>query len=321
MRPKIVDRTSIERALTRIDVVAAMADGFVAYSDGRAVVAPVSSLMFDSPRGDIHIKAGYLVGGHDYVIKIASGFYENPSRFALPSSDGLMLVFEQRTGVLHTILLDEGLLTDVRTAAAGALFARHLAPPPSQVSRIGILGTGTQARLQLQLLADVTACRDVLVWGRTAEHADAYCRDMSNRGFRVEVAPDPAAVAACCNLIVTTTPATAPLLMASDIRPGTHITAVGSDSEGKQELDAAILAKADLIAVDSREQCISRGETAHAIRARLLDVACLVEIGAIIAGRSAGRTDSNQITVADMTGVAVQDVQIATAVCAAIAAC
>ena len=129
----------------------------------KAVVPPVGELVLQDPPGDVHIKYGYLTDDDYYVIKIASGFYENP-KLGLPSSNGLMLVFEQKTGELRSILLDEGHLTDVRTAVAGAIAARYLAP--SNVSRIGILGTGIQARLQLQYLQPVTSCRDVIVCGR-----------------------------------------------------------------------------------------------------------------------------------------------------------
>ena len=138
----VVRKADIEAALAHVDVAGAIAEGFVAYSNGRTVVPPVGELRFDAPPGDVHIKYGYVRGGETYVVKIASGFYENPL-IGLPSSNGLMLVFAQKTGELRAVLLDEGLLTDVRTAAAGAVAAKHLAPP--DVRAIGIVGTGIQA--------------------------------------------------------------------------------------------------------------------------------------------------------------------------------
>ncbi len=307
--------SEIRHALTEVDVIAEVAAGFVAYSRGEAVVPPVGELVLEDPPGDVHIKYGYLRGGDDYVIKIASGFYDNPKR-GLPSSNGLMLVFDQATGRPKAILLDEGHLTDVRTAAAGAIAARHLAPP--QVRRIGILGGGIQARLQLEYLAQVTTCRAVLAWGRDPEAMLRYRADMVEKGFDVQLAGTPSEIAATCNLIVTTTPSREPLVHAADLRPGTHVTAMGSDTAGKQELDAAILGGADRVVADSVVQCRERGEIAHALSAGLIDEANLVELGSVIAGDAPGRSSADQITIADLTGVAVQDIRIATAVAEAL---
>jgi ornithine cyclodeaminase len=215
------------------------------------------------------------------------------------------------------VLLDRGHLTDVRTAVAGAICARYLAPP--EIERIGIVGTGLQARLQLRYLTGVTACRDVLVWGRSGDKAARYAHEMGAAGFRIAVANDPAEVGANCNLIVTATAARAPLLFADQIRPGTHITAVGSDTPDKQELDPAIPAMADLIVADSIPQCRIRGEIAHALRVGAIDESALLELGEVIGGDRPGREAPEEITVADLTGVAVQDIQIAKAVYQALA--
>ena len=312
---QVIGLKQIREALVGVDVVEEIAAGFVAYSRGEAVVPPVGEMVFEDPPGDVHIKYGYLRGGECYVIKIASGFYDNPQR-GLPSSNGLMLVFDQKTGEPTAALLDEGHLTDLRTAAAGAVAARHLAPHP--IGRIGVLGTGIQARLQVEQLRAVTDCRSILVWGRRAEALDLYREDMTARGFEIETTLDAGEVAASCGLIVTTTPATEPLLEAGQIRRGTHLTAVGSDTAEKQELDAAILGRADRVVADSLSQCRLRGEIAHALRGGHLSESAIVELGSVIAGDAPGRTAADQITVADLTGVAVQDIQIANAVVRAV---
>ena len=270
---------------------------------------PVGELLLEA--GEAHIKYGYLQGGDYYVIKIASGFYGNP-QLGLPSSNGMMLLFSQQTGQPVAILLDEGHLTDVRTAVAGAIAAKYLAP--KHVARIGIVGTGIQARMQLLYLRDVTACRDVLVWGRGPAQLDAYRQEMAGFGFRVETTRETAVLQKTCNLIVTTTPSTTPLLHAEWLQPGTHITAVGSDTAHKQELDAHILARADAVVADSIAQCLARGEIHQALKAGLLSQERLVELGDVISGKGNGRLDDTQISVADLTGVAVQDIGIATAV-------
>ena len=310
---KVIGIDEIRDVLPTLDPLAAMEGAFAAYSAGQAVVPPVGEMIFENPPGDVHIKYGYLKSDDYYVIKIASGFYDNPG-LGLPSSNGLMLLFSRKTGEGLAVLLDEGHLTDVRTAAAGAVAARYLAPRP--VERIGIIGSGIQARLQLRYLSEWTGCRDVVAWGRTAENVVRYRDEMEAEGFSVEVVPSTGDLASKCKVIVTTTSATGPLL--GSVRRGTHVTAVGSDSPGKQELDPSILAGADLVVADSISQCLERGEISHAIRAGVIGEDDLVELGRIIAGGHPGRTSPEQTTVADLTGVAVQDIAITRAVYEAI---
>jgi len=307
----VLDVDSIKKAMASIDILPAIEAGFVAYSEGRAVVPPVGELLFESPPGEVHIKYGYLAGDSYYVIKIATGFYDNP-RLNLPSNNGMMLLFSQRTGELDSILLDEGYLTEVRTAAAGAIAAKYAGP--RKVHRIGIVGTGGQARIQLRYLSFVTDCRKVMVWGRQEAKLGLYKEEMEAEGYSVDVTLDTGEIAAECNLIVTTTPSTTPLLTVGQIRKGTHITAVGSDTPEKQELDSAILKAANVVVADSITQCLERGEISRAIQNGVLTAKDPVELGDVITGKARGRTDDDQITVADLTGVAVQDIQIATAV-------
>jgi ornithine cyclodeaminase len=310
---KIILLEQIKRVLPSLDLTPAIEAGFAAYSAGRAVVPPVGELLLD--HGDVHIKYGYIKDHETYVIKIASGFYDNP-QIGLPTGNGLMLLFDQRTGQPVCILLDEGYLTNIRTAIAGAICAKYLAP--ENVERIGILGTGTQARLQLEYLKGVTDCREALIWAYDQGELPAYRRDMQAQGFRIETTLNARDLLQHCNLIVTTTPATAPLLVAADLRAGIHITAMGSDTPNKQELDGTILGRADLVVADSLAQCLARGEIHQAIKGGHLHPEGVVELGQIIAGEESGRTSNDQITIADLTGVAVQDIQIATAVFAAL---
>lgn len=313
MAERIVTHAEIERVLPGIDVVAAMERAFATYAAGRAVVPPVGELLFADPPGDAHIKYGYVEGDEVFVIKVATGFYDNP-KWGLPPNSGLMLVFDARTGLPQAVLLDQGHLTNIRTAAAGAVAAKYLAP--KAISTIAVLGGGLQARLQAVHLMAVTACRRIALWARRREAAEACAADLTAAGFTVTVVDSPAAAAAEAELIVTATAATAPLLQAADIRSGTHITAMGSDTETKQELSTAILGKADLVVADSIAQCRVRGEISRALAAGAVDQAALVELGDVVAGKAPGRTSDDQITVADLTGVAVQDIEIAKAVLA-----
>ena len=315
--PRIVTLAEIETALRGVDLLPRIEAAFVAYSAGKAVVPPVGELLLPDAQADVHIKYGYITGEPYYVIKVASGFYGNPGR-GLPSSNGLMMIFSSSTGELVAILLDEGHLTDLRTGAAGAIAAKHLAP--TAVKRIGIVGTGTQARYQLRMLKPVTPCRDVLAWGRHPERLARYREEMEAEGFRVATTVEARDVMATCDLIVTATAARAPLLMRDQLRPGIHITAVGAASPGKQELHPLILRGADVVVADSISQCLERGEIAHAVRSRCVRADDVVELGAVIAGTAAGRTSDAEITVADLTGVAVQDIEIARTVFEAVTA-
>ena len=313
---KVHGLEEIRKVTDSTDFTSAIEAGFVAYSDGKVVVPPVGELIFRDPPGDTHIKYGYIVDDSVFVIKIASGFYGNVS-LGLPSSSGLMLVFSQETGFVQSVLLDEGHLTNVRTALAGRIAARYLAP--EQVDAIGVFGTGTMARMQVEYLATETDCRDVVAWGRSRESLDSYCKDMNALGFSVRPTLDSREVTQACNLIVTTTPAVEPLIVTDQLRPGTHITAMGSDTPEKQELDDGILERADLVIADSLSQCEVRGEIHHAIRSGRLTMDRVIELGDVIRNGTRARTTDDQITVADLTGVAVQDIQIAKAVVARLA--
>jgi ornithine cyclodeaminase len=313
--PRVVSLDEIERVLPRLDLLPLLEAGFVAYSHDEVVVGPVGELLFARPRGEVHLKYGYVRDDDVYVIKIASGFYDNPA-LGLPSSSGLVLVFSQVTGELLALLDDHGRLTDERTAAAGALAAKWLAP--QRVERIAILGSGTQARRQLAWLARVHACRRAVVWGRQAARAEAFARDARALGFEVETAKTAGQAVRDAQIVVTTTPATEALFDPDDVRPGTHITAVGSDTADKRELPAGLLARAELVIADSRAQCRERGEIAWGLRSGEISEARVVELGELLAGEHPGRPSGEAVTVADLTGVAVQDIQIAKAVLSAL---
>src|SRR6056297_610448 len=307
---QVLQLSEIKSLLTDVDVVTAMATGFTHYSNGNTVVPPVGELLFTDPPGDVHLKYGYIKNNDYYVIKIASGFYNNPD-LGLPSSQGMMLLFNQKTGQPVAVLLDEGHLTDVRTAAAGAVAAQFFAP--KSVTGIGILGTGTQARLQLHYLKKVTPCTKVWVWGRNQARLQEFISHF-DADYDIQPAKTPHALAQHCNLIVTTTPSEQALLMADAILPGTHITAVGSDTSDKQELDSAILSKADMVIADSIPQSKSRGEIYRAVQSGAISEDKIIELGTAIQDPRLQRASEQQISVVDLTGVAVQDIMITTAV-------
>jgi ornithine cyclodeaminase len=303
----VYNQQQIISALDLTQAAERVAEGFVAFSQGKVKVPPVQNFVFPEANGDCCVKSAWVEGEATFTVKISTGFYDNPAK-GLESNDGLMLVMSAQNGQPLALLQDGGWLTCIRTALAGQIAARALAP--SRVQAIGIVGSGMQARMQLEQLRVVTACRNVIVWGRRQSELDSYRQFAEALGFTVETTLDAQHVALEANLIVTTTPSREALLRSEWIRPGTHITAVGADTLGKQELDPALVARADVIVVDSISQCSQYGEISHALKAGLIDPSQLLELGQVLAGDVIGRSNDEQITVVDLTGVAVQDAQI-----------
>ena len=306
---QVIDKQKISRIISDAspeDLIQCIETAFIEYSNGNAVVPPVGTLTFEQPPGDVHIKYGYIKSGSHYVIKIASGFYDNPN-LGLSSSNGLNLVFNKANGLAEAILLDEGFLTDVRTALAGAVAAKYLAP--QDIQRIGIIGSGIQARLQLLYLRFVTDCRRVMIWGRTDGAVREYVGEMQDEGFEVEVASSASELAEGCDLIVTTTPSKQALLPFIDFGRDLLITAMGADTEGKQEIDTAYIENAVLVGMDSKTQCIEHGEIHKSVQKGIsADDSKFREIGQIISDHDFERPKG--LVVADLTGIATQDLQI-----------
>jgi ornithine cyclodeaminase/alanine dehydrogenase-like protein (mu-crystallin family) len=309
---RICSREEVARALDMPSCVEAVERAFAAYATGRAELPGIIHLEVPESGGEIHVKAGHLHGEPYYAVKVASGFYG----LEPPAIDGLVLVFDARDGRPVALLLDGGLLTDVRTGAAGGVAARHLAP--ERVATVAVIGTGAQARYQLDGLAVARpGFTLVRVWGRNPEHAERCVRDLRERpglpeDCRFEVAPGVREAVEGAEVVITCTASRAPLVRAEWLAPGALVTAVGADGPDKQELEPEVLARADLLVVDSREQCARVGELHHALEAGLVPSAeAAVELGEICAGLRPGRTSAEQTIVCDLTGVGVQDVAAA----------
>ena len=185
---------------------------------------------------------------------------------------------------------------------------------PKSISAIGIVGAGTQAKLQLKYLHQVTDCKHVVIWSRDKHKSIAFKNQFKDTDFLITVASTLDELTEKCNVIITTTPSKEPLLKASQVQPGTHITAIGSDTSEKIELESEILKKADIVVSDSILQSNSRGEIFQARKQDCLIDSNLLELGNLIQNPYLGRINSKQITIADLTGVAVQDIAIASAV-------
>lgn len=285
----------------------AIEKAFIAFSAGKVNTPPVGYLGFKNPPGDMHLKYGHIEGDTVFVVKLATGFYENPAR-GLPSSNGLMMVISAETGEPLALLQDEGFLTDMRTAIAGALATATLATEDDFT--VGIIGTGIQAKLQLECLNKLRTIKKTYVWGRTPASVDAYIEAMASKNIEVAAVNSPQEIGEVTNTIITTTPATQPVLLSDWIREGTHITAVGADAPGKQELDATIFSRTAMTVSDSKSQCLHHGEMSHA-RSDIFNIHNTMELGQLLADPSRYQRQAGDITIADLTGIAAQDIAIA----------
>jgi ornithine cyclodeaminase len=307
---RILKAADVRAALDMASCIDACDRAFAAYATGDAETPDVIHLDIPQWQGEVHVKAGYLHGAPFYAVKVASGSYGIDP----PAIDGLVVVFNARDGSPAAFLLDKGFITDLRTGAAGGVAATHLAP--QELRTVAVIGTGAQAAQQIDALSVVRpGFAQVRLWGRDTEHAARRAADLRARlGDAVTVTTTDSVEAAVSDaeLVVTCTASHEPLVQRDWLKPGAHVTAVGSDGAGKQELDPQILADADLLVVDSRDQCLRIGELQHA--PGQADRA--VELGVICDGSHPGRTGPDQLSVCDLTGLGVQDVAAANVVMA-----
>jgi ornithine cyclodeaminase len=303
----VLDTAAIKQAATSRLVLDTVRDALIAHAEGRTSVPPPLHMEFPEADGDCHVKAGWITGSTDFTVKIATGFYGNPG-LGLPSNHGLVCVVSARTGQVRALLDDRGLLTAWRTAAAGALITDAMARPGAVT--LAVFGTGEQARLQTSWLAKLRPVGTVLVHGRDPHRANALCDELDARGLRAR--PASAQEAAAADMIITTTPATVPVLDAAQVREGAHVTGIGTDMPHKNELPPALFRRAQLIATDDHAQCLDHGDFGHAVRA-----GAAAQDGDIAAGlllkAPLDRLDT-AITVADLTGVGALDAALASAV-------
>ena len=293
-----------------LDAVDCVENAFWALGVGGVVMPPILSMAIHDFNGEVDVKTAYVPGLDSFALKISPGFFDNP-KIGLPSTSGLMILFAVQTGQLEAVLLDNGYLTDVRTAAAGAVAARHLSRPDSEVAMI--FGTGMQSRLQLSALNLVRPIKRAMIWGRDAEKARRLAGELTGSlDIVVEAVRDPASAVGSADIIVTTTPATDPIFKADWLQPGQHLTAMGSDQATKNEIEPGAIATATLYVADRLSQTRSLGELRAALDAGVTLNVAPPELGDILVGEHPGRTSNDDITIADLTGTGVQDTAIAT---------
>lgn len=310
MKMMVVGEADIRRAVDLEEAIVAVEEGFTHLAAGEVNLPPVMSLELPESKGELHVKGAHIADASSFVVKLATGFYDNPL-IGLPSGGGMMLVFSARTGFPEALLLDNGYLTDLRTAAAGAIAAKYLAK--QELNTVGVVGAGAQGRYQIMALAKVRQFEKVLAYDVDRERLERYVQEMPETiGVNCQAVETVQEVVTESDLVVTATPSSQPYVRAQWLHAGLHITAMGSDSPNKQELESEALARADLLACDLKTQCFERGELHHGLQDGIIAKEDrIVELGELTSGRHPGRTDDSQVTICDLTGVGVQDAAIA----------
>ena len=292
------------------DSLAEVAEGFSKLAQGGVMLPPILRIEVPENHGEVDVKTAHIEGQDSFAIKIASGFHDNQS-LGLPTGSGMMILISAQTGRPLAVLLDNGYLTDLRTGLAGAIAARHLAR--EKIENVGVIGSGMQARYQVRSLRLVREFRRLFVFGIEPDGVDNYSSEMASElGIEVIKASNPEVVVRESEVVITSTPSQKPYLQSGWLHPGLHITAMGSDAEHKQELFSDVFDHVDLVVCDRKTQALRLGELHHARAAGSLPPEDeIIELGELTAGMKPGRVNNNDITVCDLTGVGIQDTQIA----------
>ncbi|MGH1483895.1 MAG: ornithine cyclodeaminase family protein [Geminicoccales bacterium] len=304
----LLKRSEIAALVDLDEAAVAVERAYRTTSQGKVNLPPVGHIAFPERKADCHIKYGHVAGDEVFVIKVATGFPQNRIE-GLSGSNGLSLVMSAENGEVLAVLHDEMLLTDIRTGIGGAVASRLLCRPEAR--HILIAGTGTQTAYQVEAHAALLGpAVEFAIWGRSAERAQAIEKAMSDR-FQVRSTSSLAEACEAADIIVTATAAQTSFVERDWIKPGTHITAVGADAPGKQELSSDLIAAADRLFADKKAQCLDHGEFSVPFSQGFIAAEQVAELGTVLSGVEPGRKSDTEITIADLTGLAAQDIAMA----------
>ena len=281
------------------ELIQSQQQAFIDFSTGHITVPVPIQMSFPKAHGDCHIKAGFKNDGDIFIVKIATGFYQNVTN-GLPAGDGTVLVFSQETGLLQAILCDGGYLTTLRTALAAVVAAKIT---PWEVKNIGIIGTGQLAIQVLELMKLFYPQAAFRIWGRSNQKAKEIAEY-----YRIGQSDSVHDLMQWGGIVITTTASTKPIIDAKYVTGKTHIVALGADDLGKQECAPRLFQTADAVVVDSKEQAARFGDTFHAIQSGFINFEKSKELGNIIQKNSPLDFD---LIITDLTGIAAQDIAIA----------
>jgi alanine dehydrogenase len=306
---RFLSRADVGRLLDLGRTITAVSEAFSAYQEGKCLLAPVVNLDMENAHGELHIKAAYVESLSLISTKLIHAFYDNPTKYQLPTGMGLLVLADGTTGRPLSVM-DSSLLTFFRTGASGALGIRHLSREDSRVATL--VGAGVNGRMQLRGLRLVRPVQEIRVYDIVPTAAAMCAAEMSvELALPVRAYADLHEAVDGADILITCTPSRSPYIRKDWIKPGTHINAIGADGNGKQELDADVFRGAKVV-VDHVNQCTSFGETSWPIRKGVIHSEDIyAEIGELTSGKKPGRTSPEEVTIYDATGVAIQDLAAA----------
>lgn len=316
---RVLSASDIQQVFTIADALDAVEEAYRQKAEGTGIAWPMVYSQFEPGIADMDIRSGDLSGSGLFGLKLTAWFSKNPS-VGLPEIFGTTLICDDTTGA-PVALLNASAITGLRTGAAAALGIKWLAR--KDASRLLVAGAGHMSTFMVAatlaacpgirlvevwdpILADPPEQRVELMRGQVAQILSAAG---IKRAYELVATGDGEAAARRADAIITITPATSPVILDSWVSPGTHVSCVGADMEGKNELDPACHARARLF-VDDRAQSVSSGELEVPVKQGAISPDDIVaELGEVIAGKARGRTSDDEVTVFDTSGIAVQDLQ------------
>lgn len=306
MKVLLISRKEIEGIVSMKEVIDAVENVFRAKGLEKVQMPPKIYVTF--PKGDFRAMPCYIPELEFGGIKVVNVHPENPEKYKLPCVMATIILIDPETGK-PLVIMDGTWITDMRTGAGGGVAAKYLARKDSKI--IGMIGTGAQARTQLLALNEVFDIEEVRIRDRTLESCEKFKEDMKFLGLNIVIKERREDAVKGCDILVTTTPVTQPIVKNEWISEGMHINAIGADAVGKEELDPEILKRAKVI-VDDYEQAIHSGEINVPISKGIFKPEQIhAELGEIIVGKKAGRINDGEITIFDSTGLAIQDLATA----------
>lgn len=306
MKTLLLKKEQVGKLISMPEVIGTVEEAYKAFSSKQVVQPDYIGMHLPSPRGEIDFKMGYYKTNEVISMKASSGgFVNNPTDHGVPSGMGTIILFDARSCALICVM-DGSLITGLRTGASGAVSVKALARKDAK--KITSIGTGNQARMQIRAITEVMKIEEIHAWSRNGDTLSKYKQDIENEfGIPVIIASSKKEAVEQADILITTTRGTGSLVEANWVKPGTHIVAIGSDQQGKQELDPEIFRGAKIV-LDSIEQCVEKGETWHPLTKNIITKEDIHgEIGEILLGKKPGRENDQEITIFDSTGMAIQD--------------
>jgi alanine dehydrogenase len=306
MKTLLLKKEEVSRLISMKEVIGTVEEAYKAFNSNQVIQPDYIGIDLHPPRGDIDFKLGYYKSNEVISMKASSGgFIHNPTEHGVPSGMGTILLFDARTCALICVM-DGSLITGLRTGACGAVSVKALAR--KNAKKITSIGTGNQARMQIRAINEVMKIEEIHAWSRNPDTLSKYKADIESEfGIPVITANSKKEAVEQADILITTTRGKGSLVEADWVKPGTHIVAIGTDQQGKQELDPEIFRNAKVV-VDSIAQCIEKGETQHPLNKNIMSKDDIhAEIGEILLGKKPGRENDEEVTIFDSTGMAIQD--------------